>query len=96
MARQLPLLARHLRIICLLASSSWLCLQLTTVPTMYHSNSNSMRNSNLLESKIANIWNKALRRSIKGDKDKGAQVSITPKAAVAIVPPKKVRYSPAD
>lgn len=33
---------------------------------------------------------KALRRSIKGEKEKGAQVSIAPKAAVAIVPPKKV------
>lgn len=32
---------------------------------------------------------KALRRSIKGDKDK-PQVSIAPKSAVAIVPPKKV------
>jgi hypothetical protein len=29
----------------------------------------------------------ALRRSIKGDKDKGP---VTPKSAVAIVPPKKV------
>ncbi|RYP76934.1 hypothetical protein DL771_001487 [Monosporascus sp. 5C6A] len=33
---------------------------------------------------------KALRRSIKGEKDKGPQISITPKSAVAIVPPKKV------
>ncbi|KAI0817741.1 hypothetical protein GGR55DRAFT_36745 [Xylaria sp. FL0064] len=33
---------------------------------------------------------KALRRSIKGDKDKSPQISITPKTAVAIVPPKKV------
>ncbi|GAP92795.1 putative bud emergence protein 1 [Rosellinia necatrix] len=33
---------------------------------------------------------KALRRSIKGDKDKNPQISITPKSAVAIVPPKKV------
>ncbi len=32
----------------------------------------------------------ALRRSIKGEKDKGPQVSIAPKSAVAIVPPKKV------
>ncbi|KAM5347963.1 hypothetical protein ACJ41O_007787 [Fusarium nematophilum] len=32
----------------------------------------------------------ALRRSIKGDKDKQANVSIGPKSAVAIVPPKKV------
>ncbi|KAK7417339.1 bud emergence protein 1 [Neonectria punicea] len=32
----------------------------------------------------------ALRRSIKGEKDKQANVAITPKAAVAIVPPKKV------
>ncbi|KAI1429920.1 hypothetical protein F5Y12DRAFT_781543 [Xylaria sp. FL1777] len=32
----------------------------------------------------------ALRRSIKGDKDKGPQISIAPKSAVAIVPPKKV------
>ncbi|KAI0914881.1 hypothetical protein F4823DRAFT_196685 [Ustulina deusta] len=33
---------------------------------------------------------KALRRSIKGDKDKSPQISIAPKSAVAIVPPKKV------
>ncbi|KAI1345093.1 hypothetical protein F5Y15DRAFT_17476 [Xylariaceae sp. FL0016] len=33
---------------------------------------------------------KALRRSIKGEKDKSPQVSIAPKAAIAIVPPKKV------
>ncbi|KAI1259258.1 hypothetical protein F5Y18DRAFT_310709 [Xylariaceae sp. FL1019] len=33
---------------------------------------------------------KALRRSIKGEKDKSAQIAITPKSAVAIVPPKKV------
>jgi bud emergence protein 1 len=33
----------------------------------------------------------ALRRSIKGDKEKQHSISITPKAAVAIVPPKKVR-----
>ncbi|EGR51343.1 uncharacterized protein TRIREDRAFT_75195 [Trichoderma reesei QM6a] len=33
---------------------------------------------------------KALRRSIKGDKEKQHSISITPKAAVAIVPPKKV------
>ncbi|KAI3322082.1 hypothetical protein HD806DRAFT_136397 [Xylariaceae sp. AK1471] len=32
----------------------------------------------------------ALRRSIKGDKDKNPQISIAPKSAVAIVPPKKV------
>ncbi|KAJ2977451.1 hypothetical protein NUW58_g7811 [Xylaria curta] len=32
----------------------------------------------------------ALRRSIKGDKDKSPQLSIAPKSAVAIVPPKKV------
>ncbi|OTB06290.1 hypothetical protein M426DRAFT_259173 [Hypoxylon sp. CI-4A] len=40
---------------------------------------------------IANILRtiQALRRSIKGEKDK-PQVSIAPKAAVAIVPPKKV------
>lgn len=35
---------------------------------------------------------KALRRSIKGDKDKQPQISIAPKSAVAIVPPKKVSY----
>ncbi|XWW93894.1 hypothetical protein V2A60_001833 [Cordyceps javanica] len=33
---------------------------------------------------------KALRRSIKGDKDKSQNASVTPKSAVAIVPPKKV------
>ncbi|KAM0457512.1 hypothetical protein ACHAO4_003313 [Trichoderma viride] len=32
----------------------------------------------------------ALRRSMKGDKEKQHSISITPKAAVAIVPPKKV------
>ncbi|KAI2636061.1 hypothetical protein GGS21DRAFT_489779 [Xylaria nigripes] len=32
----------------------------------------------------------ALRRSIKGEKDKSPQVGIAPKSAVAIVPPKKV------
>lgn len=32
----------------------------------------------------------ALRRSIKGDKDKNPQIGIAPKSAVAIVPPKKV------
>jgi hypothetical protein len=32
----------------------------------------------------------ALRRSIKGEKDK-PQIAIAPKSAVAIVPPKKVR-----
>ncbi len=33
---------------------------------------------------------KALRRSMKGEKDNKPQVSIAPKSAVAIVPPKKV------
>lgn len=37
----------------------------------------------------------ALRRSIKGDKEKQHSISITPKAAVAIVPPKKVRCTSA-
>ncbi|KAI5922552.1 SH3 domain-containing protein [Camillea tinctor] len=32
----------------------------------------------------------ALRRSIKGEKDKSPQISIAPKSAIAIVPPKKV------
>lgn len=35
----------------------------------------------------------ALRRSIKGDKDMKPHVSIAPKSAVAIVPPKKVRLT---
>lgn len=37
---------------------------------------------------------KALRRSIKGEKDaaKSPHVSIAPKSALAIVPPKKVRH----
>jgi bud emergence protein 1 len=41
---------------------------------------------------IANVWRivQALRRSIKGEKDKGPQISIAPKSAIAIVPPKKV------
>lgn len=34
---------------------------------------------------------KALRRSIKGEKEGKAHVSIAPKSALAIVPPKKVR-----
>lgn len=34
---------------------------------------------------------KALRRSIKGEEKAKAHVSIGPKSAVAIVPPKKVR-----
>jgi len=34
---------------------------------------------------------KALRRSIKGDKENKPHISIAPKSAVAIVPPKKVR-----
>lgn len=33
----------------------------------------------------------ALRRSIKGDKDKPSPASIAHKSALAIVPPKKVR-----
>lgn len=36
---------------------------------------------------------KALRRSLKNDKDKVNHISITPKSAIAIVPPKKVRDS---
>lgn len=37
---------------------------------------------------------KALRRSIKGEKEgKPPHVSIAPKSALAIVPPKKVRHS---
>lgn len=35
---------------------------------------------------------KALRRSIKGEKEGKAHVSIAPKSALAIVPPKKVRH----
>lgn len=35
---------------------------------------------------------KALRRSIKGEKDGKPHVSIAPKSALAIVPPKKVRH----
>lgn len=34
----------------------------------------------------------ALRRSIKGEKDAKPHVSIAPKSALAIVPPKKVRH----
>jgi bud emergence protein 1 len=34
---------------------------------------------------------KALRRSIKGEKENKPHISIAPKSAVAIVPPKKVR-----
>lgn len=33
----------------------------------------------------------ALRRSLKNDKEKVNHISITPKSAIAIVPPKKVR-----
>ncbi|KAI1333257.1 hypothetical protein F5Y16DRAFT_393651 [Xylariaceae sp. FL0255] len=52
----------------------------------------SYRNSILSAPSAANmkLAIQALRRSIKGEKDKGAQVSIAPKSAVAIVPPKKV------
>ncbi|KAI1462119.1 scd2/ral3 [Annulohypoxylon moriforme] len=51
----------------------------------------SQRDPIALIDTIANIMRsiQALRRSIKGDKDK-PQLSIAPKSAVAIVPPKKV------
>ncbi|KAH6659417.1 hypothetical protein BKA67DRAFT_529570 [Truncatella angustata] len=58
---------------------------------MYHSTPEYMRDSVFgLDFGFANSLRKALRRSIKGEKDKGAQISIAPKTAVAIVPPKKV------
>jgi hypothetical protein len=62
-------------------------------PVMYKSSSAFTHDLPFnVETRLANMVRKALRRSIKGEKDKGPQVSIAPKAAVAIVPPKKVRY----
>ncbi|KAK8079559.1 hypothetical protein PG997_007377 [Apiospora hydei] len=54
--------------------------------------SNPARESLTLDCTIANLLRmiQALRRSIKGDKDKNPQIGIGPKSAVAIVPPKKV------
>ncbi|KAI0416879.1 hypothetical protein F5X98DRAFT_387628 [Xylaria grammica] len=52
----------------------------------------SNRNSVASVRALANMKRviQALRRSIKGDKDKSPQIAIAPKSAVAIVPPKKV------
>ncbi|TGJ80140.1 hypothetical protein E0Z10_g8625 [Xylaria hypoxylon] len=52
----------------------------------------SNRNSVASVRTLANMKRaiQALRRSIKGDKDKSPQIAIAPKSAVAIVPPKKV------
>lgn len=36
------------------------------------------------------LFLQALRRSLKNDKEKVNHISITPKSAIAIVPPKKV------
>ncbi|KAK8091107.1 hypothetical protein PG994_000612 [Apiospora phragmitis] len=54
--------------------------------------SNPARESLTSDCTIANLLRmiQALRRSIKGDKDKNPQLGIAPKSAVAIVPPKKV------
>ncbi|KAI1114460.1 hypothetical protein F5Y14DRAFT_451002 [Nemania sp. NC0429] len=56
------------------------------------SRSNLKRNSVASARSLAKMKRaiQALRRSIKGDKDKSPQISIAPKSAVAIVPPKKV------
>lgn len=59
---------------------------------------NNMSRSSLKRNSVASARSlakmkraiQALRRSIKGDKDKSPQISIAPKSAVAIVPPKKV------
>ncbi|KAK8106374.1 SH3 domain-containing protein [Apiospora kogelbergensis] len=53
---------------------------------------NRTRDSLTSDRAIANLYRmiQALRRSIKGDKDKNPQIGIAPKSAVAIVPPKKV------
>jgi hypothetical protein len=54
----------------------------------------SLRSVVMPHQAIANLCRtfQALRRSIKGDKDKGAPISIAPKSAIAIVPPKKVGF----
>ncbi|ORY65162.1 uncharacterized protein BCR38DRAFT_192433 [Pseudomassariella vexata] len=59
---------------------------------MSQSTSSLTRDSIASTHAVANIFHivQALRRSIKGDKEKGSNVPIAPKAAVAIVPPKKV------
>ncbi|KAK7981640.1 hypothetical protein PG996_009331 [Apiospora saccharicola] len=56
------------------------------------STSNPTRELLTSDCTIANLLRaiQALRRSIKGDKDKNPQIGIGPKSAVAIVPPKKV------
>lgn len=63
---------------------------------MSRSTPNTARNSVASAHTVANLVRvlQALRRSIKGDKDKNPQLSIAPKAAVAIVPPKKVGDTP--
>ena len=60
--------------------------------TMPVSTSKSTRELLTSDCTIANLLRaiQALRRSIKGDKDKNPQIGIGPKSAVAIVPPKKV------
>ncbi|KAK8051087.1 SH3 domain-containing protein [Apiospora rasikravindrae] len=54
--------------------------------------SNAARSSLTSDCAIANLLRmiQALRRSIKGDKDKNPQIGIGPKSAVAIVPPKRL------
>ncbi|KAJ8120610.1 hypothetical protein ONZ43_g2727 [Nemania bipapillata] len=56
------------------------------------SRANSKRNSVASAHTVTKMKRaiQALRRSIKGDKDKSPQISIAPKSAVAIVPPKKI------
>jgi hypothetical protein len=48
---------------------------------------NSLRDSYVLTSK--RLY-QALRRSIKGEKERPPHIAIAPKSAIAIVPPKKV------
>lgn len=44
-------------------------------------------------SKLTSVYKlkQALRRSIKGEKENKPHLSIAPKSAIAIIPPKKVR-----
>lgn len=57
---------------------------------MARSSSNMSQTSSSKQTDILRAM-KALRRSIKGEEKAKAHVSIGPKSAVAIVPPKKVR-----
>lgn len=67
---------------------------LHSLASQTHSHGSVIKNmSHMSLSKQTDILRaiKALRRSIKGEEKAKAHVSIGPKSAVAIVPPKKVR-----